>query len=83
MHTIAIDDPVAWASVGRICLSRGRLFLLIRQMAPADAKTRSIAACERVSQHLNKSHGPTVILRLRQSRRTIDLNDFNILSCIA
>jgi len=30
-QTIAIDDPVAWASVS---LSRKRLFLLIYQMAP-------------------------------------------------
>jgi len=30
VRTVAIDDPVAWASVS---LSRGRLFLLIRQMA--------------------------------------------------
>jgi len=31
IRTIAIDDPVAWASV---TLSRGRLFLLIRLRAP-------------------------------------------------
>jgi len=31
MRTIPIDDPVAWVSVS---LSHGRLFLLIRQMAP-------------------------------------------------
>jgi len=29
------DDHAAWASVSQpVCLSRGRLFLLIRQMAP-------------------------------------------------
>jgi len=35
MRTTAIDDPVAWASVSKfVCLSSGRLFLLVRQMAP-------------------------------------------------
>jgi len=43
MWATAIDDPVAWASVSlfvtlyvcqSVCLSSGRLFLFIRQMAP-------------------------------------------------
>jgi len=35
MRAIAIDNPVAWASVSlSVSLSRWRLFLLIRQMVP-------------------------------------------------
>jgi len=50
MRTIAIDDPVAWASVS---LSRWRLFLLICQMAPLRCGRYYITAATCLKRHSN------------------------------